>query len=85
MTDWEPSACSARSIRQSARRSRRGAGTSLRSTRVRLFAGSQVRYEWFALTAAFSFDLLAPSDLDESLPSDLPRQWRVDVGAGVSY
>ncbi|UJR80893.1 Hypothetical protein I5071_29430 [Sandaracinus amylolyticus] len=72
----------------------RGSGTdfnhnvvfpSLRSTRVRLFAGSQVRYEWFALTAAFSFDLLAPSDLDESLPSDLPRQWRVDVGAGVSY
>ncbi|AKF06492.1 hypothetical protein [Sandaracinus amylolyticus] len=58
---------------------------SLRSTRVRLFVGSQVRYEWFALTAAFAFDLLAPSDLDESLPSDLPRQWRVDVGAGVSY
>lgn len=58
---------------------------SLRSTRARLFFGTQLRYEWFAFTGAFAFDLMAPGDLDDSLPSDLPRQWRVDLGVGVSY
>jgi hypothetical protein len=58
---------------------------SLRSMRTRMFVGSQIRYEWFALTGAFSFDLLAPGELDSSLSADLPRQWRVDIGVGVSY
>jgi hypothetical protein len=58
--------------------------TRLRSMRARMFVGSQVRYEWFALTGAFSFDLLQPNELDSSLP-ELPRQWQVDVGVGVSY
>lgn len=58
---------------------------SLRSMRARLFAGTQVRYEWFALTAAFSFDLMTPHELDAEVPAALPRQWQVDVGAGVSY
>jgi hypothetical protein len=57
----------------------------IRSMRARVFAGAQVRYEWFALTGAFAFDAAAPHDLDASLPSDLPRQWSVNLGAGVSY
>lgn len=57
---------------------------SLRSLRARMFFGAQVRYEWFALTSAFSFDLVKPRELDETLPN-LPRQWRVDLGLGVSY
>lgn len=57
----------------------------IRSMRARMFAGTQLRYEWFALTGAFSFDLMTPHDLDSSLPADLPRQWQVDVGVGVSY
>lgn len=56
----------------------------LRSMRARAFVGSQFRYEWFALTGAFSFDLLQPHELDDTLP-ELPRQWQVDVGVGVSY
>lgn len=58
---------------------------SLRSMRARLFVGTQVRYEWFALTAAFAFDVVTPGELDGEVPADVPRQWQVDVGAGVSY
>ncbi|MDQ3031968.1 MAG: hypothetical protein M3Y87_06085 [Myxococcota bacterium] len=57
----------------------------VRSMRARMFVGTQVRYEWFALTSAFSFDLMQPHELDELLPTTLPRQWQVDVGLGVSY
>lgn len=57
----------------------------LRSTRARMFVGTQVRYEWFALTASFSFDLLAPYELDAEVPDSIPRQWQVNVGTGVSY
>lgn len=58
---------------------------NLRSTRARMFLGTQVRYEWLALTAAFAFDLLTPHELDASVPASLPRQWQVNVGTGVSY
>lgn len=57
---------------------------NLRSLRARMFFGAQVRYEWFAITSAFSFDLMKPAELDETLPN-LPRQWRIDIGLGVSY
>ena len=58
---------------------------SLRTMRPRLVFGAQGRYEVVTVNAAFSFDLLAPSDADSSLPTDLPRQWRLDVGAGLSF
>jgi hypothetical protein len=57
----------------------------VRSMRGRAFAGLQLRYEWFAFTGAFAFDLFAPHDLDSSIPEDVPRQWQVDLGVGVSY
>jgi hypothetical protein len=59
---------------------------SLRSMRWRLGAGLQVRYEWLTFLGAFSFDLVKPGDpaADESLPSDIDRQWRVDLGVGAT-
>ena len=57
----------------------------VRSMRARLAVGAQARYEWFTLTGAFAFDLLTPHELDSSLPTALPRQWRVDIGAGLTY
>jgi hypothetical protein len=59
--------------------------SSVRSTRVRGFLGLQMRVEWFALTAAFSGDLMTPHEVDGSAPASVPRQWRLDVGLGVSY
>jgi hypothetical protein len=62
---------------------------SLRNHRARGFAGLQLRYEWFAFTGAFAFDLLTPAEMphgdDYALPADLPRQWQLDLGLGVSY
>lgn len=64
---------------------------SLRSSRIRLGAGLQIRYEWFTILGSFLFDVLAPADLDGSLVdatgaplTDLPRQWQVDVGIGLT-
>jgi hypothetical protein len=57
---------------------------SLRSMRARLGAGLQIRYEWFTVLGAFSFDVVPPAELDSDLPSDLPRQWQVSVGVGVT-
>lgn len=54
------------------------------SFRVRLNVGAQVRYEWFAFNAAIAFDPAAPSDLDSSLPTSLPRQWQLALGAALS-
>lgn len=56
----------------------------LRSTRVRIGAGLQVRYEWFALLGSFLFDAATPGELDGSLPADIPRQWQVDLGFGLT-
>ena len=58
---------------------------SLRTMRPRLVFGAQGRYEVITVNVAFSFDALAPSDADASLPTDLPRQWRLDIGAGLSF
>lgn len=59
---------------------------SLRSTRWRLGAGMQIRYEWFTLLGSFMFDLVKPGDefADESLPADINRQWQVDLGVGLT-
>lgn len=57
---------------------------SLRSTRFRLGAGLQIRYEWFTVLGAFIFDALPPAELDGDLPAELPRQWQVDLGVGLS-
>lgn len=71
---------------------------SVRTMRPRMVFGAQGRFEVFALTAAFSFDLLTPSEMDSSLPQPLrdpttaalirpgiDRQWRVDFGVGLVY
>lgn len=71
---------------------------SIRTMRPRMVFGLQARYEVFALTGAFSFDLLTPSEMDSSLPQPLrdpttaalvrpgiDRQWRVDFGIGLMY
>jgi hypothetical protein len=57
---------------------------SLRSIRWRFRGGMQIRYEWFVLTGAFSFDLVPPGEADSSLPRDLPRQFQVELGAGLT-
>lgn len=57
---------------------------SLRSTRYRLGAGLQIRYEWFTILGAFSFDVVPPSEGDPDLPADLPRQWQVAFGLGLT-
>lgn len=56
----------------------------LRSSRWRAILGAELRYRIFALAATFSIDVLEPSAADGSLPADLPRQWRVTVGASAS-
>jgi hypothetical protein len=58
---------------------------SIRTMRPRLVLGAQGRYEVITVNAAFSFDLLSPSEADSSLPTDLARQWRLDLGAGLSF
>ena len=58
---------------------------SLRSTRFRLGGGLSIRYEWFTLIGSFLFDVLKPSDLDGTLPVDLPRQWQANVGVGLTF
>jgi hypothetical protein len=59
---------------------------SLRSMRWRLGIGTQIRYEWFTLLGSFMFDLVKPGDTygDPSLPSDLDRQWTVNLGIGLT-
>jgi hypothetical protein len=59
---------------------------SLRSTRWRMGAGLQIRYEWFTLLGNFMFDLVKPGDAyaDDSLPDRLNRQWQADVAVGLT-
>lgn len=69
---------------------------SIRTMRPRAIFGVQGRYEVFTLTGAFSFDLLAPHETDSALAQHNPttgavlsdstqRQWRLDIGVGLSY
>ncbi len=58
---------------------------SIRTTRARVGAGLQIRYEWFTLLGSFLFDVARPSDFDGTLPTDLPAQWQVDVGTGLTF
>ena len=59
---------------------------SLRSTRWRMGAGLQIRYEWFTLLGNFMFDIVKPGDAyaDPSLPARINRQWQADVGVGLT-
>ncbi|MEZ4335340.1 MAG: hypothetical protein R3B82_01820 [Sandaracinaceae bacterium] len=58
---------------------------SIRTVRARIGGGLQIRYEWFTLMGSFLFDLARPSDFDGSLPTDLPAQWQVDIGTGLTF
>ncbi|MBX3271917.1 MAG: hypothetical protein KF729_16735 [Sandaracinaceae bacterium] len=58
---------------------------SIRSTRVRVGGGLQLRYEWFTLMGSFLADVARPADLDGNLPGDLPAQWQVNIGTGLTF
>lgn len=58
---------------------------SVRTMRPRLVLGAQGRYDAVTLNAALSFDLMSPHDTDTTLSRTLDRQWRLDVGLGLSY
>ena len=63
----------------------------VRATRYRGVIGFQGRYRAFTLTGAFQFDLVKPGDADsswiegEDAPTDLPRQWTVSTGLGLTF
>jgi len=65
---------------------------SIRTIRPRAFVGLQARYEAFTLIGMFSGDLIPPTDIGSNHLNDvmgnplrIDRQWRIDVGAGLSY
>jgi hypothetical protein len=65
---------------------------SVRTIRPRAFVGLQGRYEAFTLTAMFSGDLIPPTDISSNHLNDvhgnslhIDRQWRIDIGLGLSY
>lgn len=58
---------------------------SIRTMRPRMVLGAQARYELVTVNIAFSFDVNTPRENDASLSSALPRQWRLDLGLGLSY
>lgn len=65
---------------------------SIRTIRPRAFVGLQARYEAFTLTGMFSGDLIPPTDIGSNHlndvagnPLQIARQWRIDLGVGLSY
>ncbi len=70
---------------------------SIRTLRPRAFVGLQARYEAFTLTGMFSGDLIPPTDIGSNglvgnaNPGDtaprlsIDRQWRIDIGLGLTY
>ncbi len=65
---------------------------SIRTMRPRAFVGLQARYEAFTLIGMFSGDLIPPTDIGSNHLTDnmmnplrIDRQWRIDVGVGLSY
>lgn len=70
---------------------------SIRTMRPRAFVGLQGRYEAFTLTAMFSGDLIPPTDIgsnglvgnanlgDTGPRLSIDRQWRIDLGVGLTY
>lgn len=70
---------------------------SIRTMRPRAFVGLQGRYEAFTLTGMFSGDLIPPTDIGSNglvgnaNPGDvaprlsIDRQWRIDIGVGLTY
>jgi hypothetical protein len=57
---------------------------SMRSTRVRVGGGLQIRYEWFTLLGSFTFDAMRPHEGDNSIPIEVDRQWTASIGAGLT-
>ena len=65
---------------------------SVRTLRPRAFVGLQARYEAFTLIGSFSGDLIPPTDIGSNHLNDamgnllrIDRQWRIDLGVGLSY
>lgn len=65
---------------------------SIRTLRPRAFVGVQARYEAFTLIGMFSGDLIPPTDIGSNHLTDvhgdplrIDRQWRIDLGVGLSY
>ncbi len=65
---------------------------SIRTIRPRAFVGIQGRYEAFTLIGMFSGDLIPPTDIGSNHLNDvhgnplrIDRQWRIDLGIGLSY
>lgn len=58
---------------------------SIRSTRARVGGGLNIRYEWFTVMGSFVMDAVTPAELDNQLPEDIPRQWQVDMGIGLTF
>jgi hypothetical protein len=65
---------------------------SVRTMRPRAFVGLQARYEAFTLIGSFSGDLIPPTDIGSNHLNDamgntlhIDRQWRIDLGVGLSY
>lgn len=58
---------------------------SLRSMRARIGGGLQIRYEWITVLGSILVDAVPPSDLDDSLPDDLPQQWQANVAIGLTF
>ncbi len=57
---------------------------SMRSTRVRVGGGLQIRYEWFTFLGSFTFDAMRPHEGDNSISNEVDRQWTVSIGGGLT-
>lgn len=53
--------------------------------RMRLTAGAEGRFQNFVLSGAFSFDLVDPDGLTDTLPKSLARQWSLAVSTGAVF
>ena len=57
---------------------------------VAVIAGLTFRYEWFSLRGSFGFDATQPTisyqdPRGETHTEEMPRQWQVDMGIGLTY
>lgn len=57
----------------------------IRAWHPRILAGLQIQYSRFVLNGAFRYDLGNPARGLDAITTDMPKQWTVDVGVGVTY
>ncbi len=57
----------------------------IRAPRARAVIGFHARYEFFALAASFQFDFAKPGDMDDDIPSYIPRQWTLATSLGAQF